>query len=198
MFTGIIDEVATIDRVEPLAAGRRLGARCGGAADLSLGDSVAIDGSCMTVVAVTDSTFDVEVSAESLRRTTLGDLRSGDRVNVERAMRVDDRLGGHIVTGHVDGTGSVRSIRAEGESSVYTFEVAPELARLLVEKGSVAVDGISLTCFHCLVDSFDVAVIAHTASATTLGSKRAGDRVNIENDLLAKYVEKLVAPLRRA
>jgi riboflavin synthase len=198
VFTGIIEEVAVLSRVEPLAAGRRLAVTTSRGADVGLGDSVAIDGACMTVVSVAESSFEVDVSSESLRRTTLGDRRAGDRVNLERSMRLGDRMGGHIVTGHVDGTGIVAGVRTEGESSIYTFELAPELARLLVEKGSVAVDGISLTCFNCTSDRFDVAVIPHTESSTTLGSKRAGERVNIENDLLAKYVEKLLSPARGA
>jgi riboflavin synthase len=152
----------------------------------------------LTVVAVAPTVFSVDVSAESLRRTTLGERVAGDLVNVERSMRLGERLGGHLVTGHVDGTGRVSAVREEGESWIYTFEVGTDLARLLVEKGSVAVDGISLTCFDCRLDRFDVAVIAHTAQATTLGAKRAGARVNIENDLLAKYVEKLLAPVRAA
>jgi riboflavin synthase len=196
VFTGIIEEIATVTAAAPLAAGRRLAIGCANAADLALGDSVAIDGACMTVVVVAGSAFEVDVSSESLRRTTLGDRRAGDRVNIERAMQLGERLGGHIFTGHIDGTGRVSAVREEGESFVYTFEVGPELARPLVEKGSVAIDGISLTCFHCLSDRFDVAVIPHTATATTLGAKRPGDRVNVENDLLAKYVEKLVTPLR--
>ena len=113
-------------------------------------------------------------------------------------MRLNERLGGHLVTGHIDGTGRIASIRHEGESAVYTFEVGADLARLLVEKGSVAVDGISLTCFNCARDRFDVAVIPHTTQVTTLGEKRPGDRINVENDLLAKYVEKLLGPMRAA
>jgi riboflavin synthase len=192
VFTGIIEEVATLERVEPLATGKRLVLKTARAADVAMGDSVAIDGACMTVVAFSASGFSVDVSSESLRRTTLGERRAGDRVNIERSLRLGERMGGHIVTGHVDGTGTVGGIRSEGESSIYTFEVGPELARLLVEKGSVAVDGISLTCFNCRRDRFDVAIIMHTAQSTTLGAKRAGDSVNIENDLLGKYVEKLL------
>jgi riboflavin synthase len=198
VFTGIIEEVAVLARVEALGAGKRLALETDGAADLAVGDSVALDGACMTVVEVSDSAFAVDVSAESLRRTTLGDRRVGDRVNVERSMRLGGRLGGLMITGHVDGSGSVVAIRPEGESSIYTFGVGEELARLMVEKGSVAVDGISLTCFNLRGGQFEVAVIPHTAQATTLGTKRVGDRVNIENDLLAKYVEKLLIPARAA
>jgi riboflavin synthase len=195
VFTGIVEIVGTIRRIEQLAAGRRVTVACPAALkDLEIGESVALDGACMTVVAAEAATFTVEVSAESLRRTTLGERRGGDRLNIERSMRLNERLGGHLVTGHVDGTGCIAAIRTEGESRVYTFDVGPELMRLMVDKGSVAVDGISLTCFDCGTDRFDVAAIAHTAAVTTLGAKQAGDRVNIENDLLAKYVEKLLAP----
>ena len=149
----------------------------------------------MTLVAAEDTLLEFDVSAESLRRTTLGDRKPGDSVNLERSLRLSDRLGGHLVTGHIDGTGRIASIEPEGESRVYAFELDAELARRLVEKGSVAVDGISLTCFDCRDVGFRVAVIPHTASVTTLGRKRVGDRVNIETDLLAKYVEKLLAPV---
>jgi riboflavin synthase len=151
----------------------------------------------MTVVESGVGWFEVDVSAESLRRTTLGDFEAGTRINVERSMMMGDRLGGHLVSGHVDGTGTVRSIRSEGESYLFTFTVAPEQALLLIEKGSVTVDGISLTCFNCLDDSFDVAVIPHTYSVTTLGQKEPGSRVNLENDVLGKYVAKLTESWRK-
>ena len=197
MFTGIIEAVGEIAAIEPLEAGRRLTVRSDPPfIGVEIGESIAIDGACMTVVALTSHLFAVDVSAESLRRTTLGQRVLGDRVNLERSMALGERLGGHLVTGHIDGTGTVAAIDREGESALYRFQIAPELARLLVEKGSVAVDGISLTCFECTQDSFVVAVIPHTADVTTLGRKRVGDSVNIENDLLAKYVEKLVEPWR--
>jgi riboflavin synthase len=144
------------------------------------------------VVGTQRDEFAVDVSAESLRRTTLGDLAAGDPVNLERAMRLGDRLGGHMVSGHIDGTGTVETIRAEGESSVYTFRIDAELMPMLVEKGSVSVDGTSLTCFHCMESSFDVAVIPHTLAVTTLAARRPGSRVNIEVDILGKHVAKLV------
>jgi riboflavin synthase len=197
MFTGIIEAVGEIAAIEPLAAGRRLTVRSDPPfIGIEIGESIALDGACMTVVALTSHLFAVDVSAESLRRTTLGQRVAGDHVNLERSMSLGERLGGHLVTGHVDGTGTVASIDREGESALYRFQVPPELARLLVEKGSVAVDGISLTCFDCTPNSFVVAVIPHTAEVTTLGRKRPGDTVNIENDLLGKYVEKLVEPWR--
>lgn len=202
MFTGIVEDVGSLLRAEELPAGRRLWVRTALAVhDFQLGESVAIAGACMTVVAFeADASgggrFAVDVSAESLRRTTLGALRDGDAVNLERAMRVGDRLGGHIVSGHIDGTGSVDGIRPEGESSIYTFRIDGALMPMLVEKGSVAVDGTSLTCFHLRGSGadglFDVAVIPHTQAVTTLGARRPGDRVNVEVDVLGKHVARLV------
>jgi len=193
LFTGIVEDVGRIARREDLTAGRRLWvATALPAVEFEMGESVAIAGACMTVVAMGPGEFAVDVSAESLRRTTLGDLSDGDPVNLERAMRLGDRVGGHMVSGHVDGTGSIHSIRPEGESSIYTFRVPSDLAPMLVEKGSVAVDGISLTCFHCEGDRFDVAVIPHTQDVTTLGTKKSGARVNIEVDVMGKYVARLV------
>ncbi len=193
MFTGIVEDVGRLVRREDLAEGRRLWVATKlPVSEFEMGESVAIAGACMTVVAMDGSEFAVDVSAESLRRTTLGDLASGDAVNLERAMRLGDRLGGHIVTGHIDGTGVVESIRPEGESSIYTFRIGAELMPMLVEKGSVAVDGTSLTCFHCRDSLFDVAVIPHTQAVTTLGVRKPGTRVNIEVDVLGKHVARLV------
>lgn len=151
----------------------------------------------MTVVRSGLGWFEVDVSAESLRCTTLGAFEPGRRINVERSMTMGDRLGGHLVSGHVDGTGTVKSIRPEGESYLFTFNASPEQMLLLIEKGSVTVDGISLTCFNCTEDTFDVAVIPHTFAVTTLGTKKTGSQVNLENDLLGKYVAKLTSKLRQ-
>jgi riboflavin synthase len=193
LFTGIIEDVGRVVRMEELAEGRRLWVATSlPVAELALGDSVAIAGACMTVVRTAAAEFAVDVSAESLRRTTLGDLASGDPVNLERAMALGDRLGGHLVSGHVDGTGFVEEIRPEGESSIFTFRIEAALSALVVEKGSVAIDGISLTCFHSRGDRFDVAVIPHTLSATTLSTRMPGARVNFEADMLGKYVARLV------
>jgi riboflavin synthase len=195
VFTGIIEDLGSIESVEPLEAGSRLKiATALPTAEFAMGESICCNGACMTVVEIADKTFAIDVSAESLRRTTLADLSPGDPVNLERSIRLQDRLGGHLVSGHVDGTGRVESIRPEGESAIYRFAVPEALTPLLVEKGSVAVDGISLTCFNCDGGGFDVAVIPHTTSVTTLGVRKPGDGVNIENDLLGKYVERLTAP----
>ena len=193
MFTGIVEDVGRLTRYEELAAGRRLWVSTSlPVSAFELGESIAIAGACMTVVTCGDGEFAVDVSAESLRRTTLGDLAPGDAVNLERAMQLGDRLGGHMVSGHIDGAGTVESIRPEGESSIFTFRVSADLMPMLVEKGSVAVDGISLTCFGCGDDRFDVAVIPHTLAVTTLGRRLPGARVNIEVDVMGKYVARLV------
>jgi riboflavin synthase len=147
----------------------------------------------MTVAARRGSSFTAVVSAESLRRTTLGLLRPGSRVNLERSLRVSDRLSGHFVFGHVDGVGELASIRPEGGSALYRFSLPAGIGRFLVEKGSIAVDGVSLTVFDCATRSFSVAVIPHTAAHTTLGAMRPGSKVNLETDMLARYVDRAVA-----
>jgi len=197
MFTGIIEDLGIVEKVESLAAGCRMTvATTLPAEDFPIGSSVCVGGACMTVVAFHGGRFAFEVSSESLRRTTLGELAAGDRVNLERSVRLQDRLGGHLVTGHVDGTGEILSISAQGESSVFRFQLAPGAGRLTVEKGSIALDGISLTCFNCADDRVDVAVISHTCEVTTLGLKKPGDAVNVEVDLIGKYVQRLLEPSR--
>jgi len=195
VFTGLVEDLGRIDGITNLAVGRRLRIVSGlPTGEMQIGESVCVSGACMTVVERNGEAFDVEVSAESLRKTTLGDLQLGDRVNLERSLRLSDRIGGHLVSGHVDGVGHLVAIADEGESAVFSFELPRGMGRLTVEKGSIAVDGVSLTCFHCDADRFDVAVIRHTRDATTLGQKHPGDRVNIETDLLGKYVARLLEP----
>ena len=161
--------------------------------DVRIGDSVAISGACLTVTARKPRTFTADVSAETLSRTTLRNLTAGDRVNLEKALRVGDRLGGHIVLGHVDGVGRVVEKTPHSGSLIFGFEIDPELCRYVVAKGSITVDGISLTVNRCEKNRFYVNIIPHTVAATTLGFKKAADEVNIETDILARYLEKLVA-----
>lgn len=195
MFTGLVEDLGRIDAIANLAVGRRLRILSAlPTSEMEIGESICVSGACMTVVERTDKAFSVEISAESLRKTTLGELCRGDSVNLERSLRLSDRIGGHLVSGHVDGVGRVVAIAEEGESAIFSFELPAGMGRLTIEKGSIAVDGVSLTCFHCVADRFDVAVIRHTRDETTLGRKHAGDRVNIETDLLGKYVERLLGP----
>ena len=193
MFTGIIEGLGTIVSVTPGHQGQALSI----AADFDLtgtklGDSIAVDGACLTAVKLEGRTFTVDVSPESLRRTTLGELRSGGRVNLERALRLGDRLDGHLVSGHVDGIGQVSDRRREGNAIVIRIGVPAAVARYMIEKGSVAVAGASLTINRCDDGSFDVSIIPHTAHLTTIGTCRVGQRVNIETDMIGKYVEKFV------
>jgi len=193
MFTGLIQDVGKIQSIEPAQGGVRLtvSSRLNLAA-VKIGDSVSVDGVCLTVVRMSGITFTVEVSPETLRRSTLSAAAQGRPVNLETALRMSDPLGGHLVSGHVDGTGEVLEAMPEGNSWRYRFRVPREIGRYLVEKGSVAVDGISLTVAECGDEEFSASVIPHTAQSTTLGQKKPGDRVNLENDIIAKYVEKFM------
>ena len=192
MFSGIIESVGEVQSLRRLRGDAELTVRSD-FRGLALGESIAVNGACMTVASRRGSTFRVVVSAESLRRTTLGSLRARNHVNLERSLRVSDRLSGHFVFGHVDGTGTLVSVTPEGESALYRFSLPSGMARFLVEKGSIAVDGVSLTVFACRRGSFTVSVIPHTAAVTTLGAMRPGQRVNLETDMLARYVERAVA-----
>jgi riboflavin synthase len=160
--------------------------------DVRIGDSIAVSGACLTVTARSPRTFTADVSAETLSRTMLRNLTAGDRVNLEKALRVGDRLGGHIVLGHVDGVGRIVEKTPRSGSLILGCEVAPEIDRYVVAKGSVTVDGVSLTVNRCEKNRFYVNIIPLTAAGTTLGLKKAGDEVNIETDILARYVEKLI------
>ena len=193
MFSGIIETTGTITTIEQINEGARLFFTSQlPLAEISVGESICVNGTCLTVTVVGDMTLSFDVSAESLRRTNLGDLKPGDLVNLERSLRVSDRLSGHVVSGHVDGVGAVKSIQPEGDSYLYTFTVPSELGRYLIEKGSVAVDGISLTVFHCKPTEFTCAIIPHTHQVTTLCVRKPGDNVNIENDMQGKYIEKFM------
>jgi riboflavin synthase len=198
MFTGIITAVGTIADTRSTPAGRRFAIDSGwDDPDLALGESISIEGACMTVVAADGPRFEVEVSPESLHKTTLGDLVVGDSVNLERALALGDRLGGHFVSGHVDGVGRISSIEAAGDCLKIEFEAPPEVQRYLVPKGSVTVDGISLTVNgvrdEAVGGRFDVMIIPHTKENTSLRRKDVGSAVNLEADVLGKYVERLLA-----
>ncbi len=193
MFSGIIETTGTITTIEQTNEGVRLSLSSQlPRAEVSLGESICVNGTCLTVTVIGATTLSFDVSAETLRCTNLGDLRTGDIVNLERSLKVSDRLSGHVVSGHVDGVGAVKSVQPEGDSFLYTFSVPPELGRYLIEKGSVAVDGISLTVFRCRPTEFTCAIIPHTHHVTTLHARKPGDKVNIENDMQGKCIEKFM------
>jgi riboflavin synthase len=195
MFTGIVREVGRVVSVEGGDVGRSLVVEAPAtAADAAVGDSVAIGGVCLTAESVEDGRIRFHAVAETLRRTRLGGLTEGADVNVEPALRAGEPLGGHYVQGHVDGLGAIGSVEAEGEGLRVVVEAPPELLRYCVEKGSIAVDGVSLTVAELLEDAFAVALVPHTLEATTLRDLAPGQPVNLEVDVLAKYVERLVAP----
>ncbi|MBI5968957.1 MAG: riboflavin synthase [Deltaproteobacteria bacterium] len=193
MFTGLIRDIGKIQSIERRGGGIRL--TISTHLDLSqtkIGDSISVDGACLTVVKLSGHIFTMDVSPETRQRTTLSAAMVGQEVNLEMPLKMSDPLGGHLVSGHVDGTGEIVETTPQGNSTRYRFRVPVEISRYLIEKGSVAVDGISLTITECQDQEFSVNIIPHTAQATTLGRKKVGDRVNIESDLIAKYVEKFV------
>lgn len=193
MFTGLIEELGIVKGIRSQAGGMRLSISGKTVLDgMKSGESIAVNGACLTVVEMSHALFGADVSKESLTKTTLGRLRVGDRVNLERAMRPTDRLGGHLVAGHVDAVGVIRTIERAGETSLFTFEAPQEVLRYLIYKGSIAIDGISLTVNEVQGERFSVTIIPHTARQTTLGLKKAGDPVNLEADMIGKYVEKFV------
>jgi riboflavin synthase len=197
MFTGLVEALGWVERVAVEGSGRRLTLFWPGLpAPLALGESVAINGCCLTVVSAAGERFDVQAGPETLHRTNLGDLAEDSPINLERALRVGDRLGGHFVQGHVDTTAVLRGRRAEGEWQFLSFAIDPAWTALMVPKGSVAVDGVSLTLVEVQDDAFSVMLIPHTLAVTTLGVRRVGDRVNVETDILAKHVQKLMAQAR--
>jgi riboflavin synthase len=188
MFTGLIESVGRVSRVEPMPGGIRLHVETPLATELATGDSIAHNGVCLTVVALDAKTLVTEISPETLRVTNLGDVAEGTLVNLERPLRADARLGGHFVQGHVDGTGTMTAVCEEGEFWRFSFTYPPALAPLLIPKGSIAVDGISLTVAALRADQFDVQIIPFTWDNTNLRARRAGERVNLECDMLGKYV----------
>ena len=195
MFTGLIEEIGKIEAVT--ARGRILDIKVRAEkilSDISIGDSISISGVCQTVTSFDKSTFTVQAVSETIDRTTFASLKKGAAVNLERALRVGDRLGGHIVQGHIDGTGRVVSKKASGNNFDITIAPEAELNRYIVEKGSITIDGVSLTVTHTRSGTLGVTIIPHTLGSTTLENVRIGDTVNLETDILAKHIEKLIEP----
>jgi len=193
MFTGIIEDQGIIKKIAKQAQAAQLTIENKLPSDqLSPGDSIAVDGVCLTVTTLTDKEFIADISPETLKRTTLGSKRQGSRVNLERALKLSDRLGGHLVTGHIDGIASIKSITSLANAIQIEFAAPDHILHYLVEKGSVAIDGISLTVNQCTDSGFNVMIIPFTASHTTLQQKKSGDKSNIETDIIGKYVAKFV------
>ena len=196
MFTGLVEGQGTVRQIASLPVGLRLSiapdTHCTPAYEVAIGDSISICGCCLTVVAITGDLLDFEAGNETLSKTNLGRMKVGSRVNLERSLAFNGRLGGHFVQGHVDGIATVSEISRNGDWTDMWFTPAPEQQRLLVTKGSIAIDGISLTIVNVNSERFSVALIPHTLQVTTLGSVAVGDVVNIENDILGKYVDQLL------
>lgn len=193
MFGGLIEEMGAVSVLNKSLAGTRLTIIASKVMeDLAVGASVSVNGTCLTVVARTDQDFSVDVSPETLQVTTLGNLTTGSPVNLERAMKLNERIGGHMVAGHVDGIGTLRGRHQEGNALILEVEAPKEILRLCVTKGSITVDGISLTINSVTDKSFCLSIIPHTAKVTTLGLKQVGDQVNLESDLIGKYVDRLL------
>ena len=197
MFTGIIENLAIVKKLSLKAGGAELFLDVSGFEDdLKLGESIAINGVCLTVKEVSGKITSFDVSSETLKKTTLGKLRNAEKVNIERALRVGDRLGGHFVTGHVDGIGTIREKKQSADQCTMSFSVENTFTDMMIAKGSVAIDGISLTNVNLVDGAFSVALIPYTLASTTLGFKRVGDHVNIEIDMMGKWVKKLLAHIQ--
>lgn len=195
MFTGIVEEMGIVRSIQHGAVSSFIEIKAKTVlSDAHIGDSIAVNGVCLTVTDMTADSFRADVMNETLSRSSLGQLSPGSPVNLERAMAADGRFGGHIVSGHIDGTGTISDVKKDGIAVWYTITAKPDILRYIVEKGSVAIDGISLTVAAVSTGNFKVSVIPHTAAQTVLGVKKAEDIVNIENDIIGKYVEKLMNP----
>ena len=193
MFTGIIEKVGRIKKINKLSKGAEITIEAGNLLDdVKIGDSIAVNGVCLTVTSMSGTLFTADVMAETLRRSSLGELSSGDGVNLERAMSLQGRFGGHIVSGHIDGTGVIESFEKEDNAVWVSIKADSSILRLIVEKGSIAIDGISLTVAYVDKERFKVSVIPHTGEETTLLKKKRGAVVNLENDIIGKYVERLL------
>ena len=193
MFTGLVAELGTVQRLARQGNSYHLTVGAQKVLqNLKIGDSVAVNGACLTVVRMDDSGFTADVMPETVRLTNIGSLQPGSRVNLERTLRLCDGLDGHIVSGHVEGLGTISEQRPEGIAVVVTIATPPELLKYIIKKGSIAIDGISLTVTEVTDTSFSVSLIPHTAKETTLGFKKVGDSVNLETDILGKYVERML------
>jgi riboflavin synthase len=191
MFTGLVEGLGTVKEISPVGGDVSLTiAPLFDMSDIRIGDSISVSGACLTVTGIEKTTFSVDVSAETISRSTVGKLRKGDFVNLERALRFTDRLGGHLVSGHVDGVGKISTIEQAQRSWRLRIGIDKDLAKYTIEKGSIAVDGISLTINRCNDAYFEVNIIPQTAKETTILNKKVGDPVNIETDMIGKYVEK--------
>jgi riboflavin synthase len=193
MFTGLIEEIGIVQSVHFKGDSAAIGITANTITkDLKVGDSVNTNGACLTVTSFSSSGFTVDAVAETMHRTNLSKLKSGDKVNLERALQLSDRLGGHMVSGHIDGTGTIAQINTEGNTQIVTIEAVPEIIKYIIEKGSIAIDGISLTVMTVNKSSFEVAIIPHTSNETTLISKEKGNKVNLECDMVGKYIERFL------
>lgn len=191
MFTGLIEETGIIQNIDKTSQAFYLTIECTKVLDgLKIGDSISVNGACETVIELSPGTFKVFTSVETLKITTFNELKKGQKVNLERTLRLCDRLDGHLVSGHVDGTALIKKIEKQGDTTIFSLEISPTLAKQIVKKGSVTLDGISLTVSESDGNIFKTAVIPHTLNNTTLKYCRIGDKVNIETDMLAKYIEK--------
>ena len=193
MFTGIIEEIGTIKSIKKGKSSAAVSIQASTIMqDIHLGDSIAVNGVCLTASLISSNSFTADVMHETLNRSALGKLRTGSPVNLERALSASSRFGGHIVSGHIDGTGTVFEICKDDNAVWFTIKTSAQVLRYIIEKGSIAIDGISLTVAKVYQDSFRVSIIPHTAALTTLSSRRIGDTVNLENDCIGKYVERLM------
>ncbi len=193
MFTGIIENFGTIKQIMPDGEGKILHIDCDlDLSDVKIGDSIAVNGACLTVISVANKAFKVDISPETVQSTTLKFLTKGSRVNIERALKLSDRIDGHMVSGHIDGTGKISSIIKKSNAVIIKIDVLPELGADLIKKGSIAIDGISLTINKCCDENFDVSIIPHTAKITTIGLKQINDMVNLETDIIGKYVKQIL------
>ncbi len=194
MFTGIVEELGRVERITRGGTESRLIIGCSKVLEqIRIGDSIAVNGVCLTVVSFDKKSFTADVMNETFSRSSLGNLVTGSMVNLERAMAADGRFGGHIVSGHIDGTGKIASLRRDGNAIWFEISASPEIMELVVEKGSITIDGISLTVAKLGAKSFFVSIIPHTLTVTVLGRKRVGDVVNLENDMIGKYIKSFIA-----